>query len=418
MGEKKGLQTGRSNGEYAPSGQVADDLRSLMDDLPFDTTSIFIAIQNNSQEIRKANILARDSELKSQFNELIKSADDMQTAANFRLAAGIISGVTQGLMASYQMYSSAQSGKEAMKGAEPEKQGNELKSEAKALNSSANQLDTQAKALRTDTPAAKNAVTVTENIEVSAKQNTAAQEKAKATDQADIVVAEKNQVAAKKEATATEQQKQQIIEEHFTDTAARTKNNESSAAERSTEEATTALADDLEAISTAEGIRTEKKHDIEIIEDHFGSDAKKENASSTGSPSAEASRTAAELKAEASAKRQEAQEKIAESKEKFKEVQEIRTRADNIKSTAELHNKLLDGFLGQPLTTGMRFGAEAFDVHAKRHETNAKRHETQSARASDAIQQAREVAQDALQKLESVDQARIDTNRSIARNFG
>lgn len=412
MGEKKGLHIDKSNGDYASASQVADDLRNLMDDLPFDTSSIFVAIHNNSQGIRKANILARDSELKSQFNELIKSANDMQTAANFRLAAGIISGVTQGLMAGYQMYSSAQAGKEAMKGVEPQKQGNELKSEAKALNSSAAQLDTQAKALRTDTPAANNSMTVTENIEVSAKQNTAAQEKATATEQADIVVAEKIQSAEKKEAVATEQQQQEIIEEHLTTEAVKTKNKESSATDQSTDEVKTALTDDLEAISTAEGNKTEQKHKAEFIEDHFGSNETTENAS------AEAPRTAAELKAEASAKRQEAQEKTALAKEKFQEVQEINNRADSIKNTADLRNKILDGFLGQPLTAGMKFGAESFDVHAKRHETDAKRHESQSARASDAIQQAREVAQDALQKLESVDQARIDTNRSIARNLG
>jgi hypothetical protein len=66
----------------------------------------------------------------------------------------------------------------------------------------------------------------------------------------------------------------------------------------------------------------------------------------------------------------------------------------------------------------MKNGAENADIHNKRQEVNAKQQETESAPANDAIQNATEIGRDALQKLDSVEQVRNETQRAIRRNMG
>lgn len=295
MGKAEGMQAGAPATPQAPPARVMRDLLQAVENLPLDFTALMAAMHKNMQEVRKANAQVRDSALQSQFSELMKSADELKTAANFRLAAGLIQGFVQGAMAGYQMVSSALAAKEAAQGMEPQKQAKELQGEAKALNTSAEQLEVQAMSI-------------------------------------------------------------------------------------------------------------EKDGHVQSL-DNFLADGP-------------APRTAAQLQSEAGSLRQQATARKAEAKEKLMEVGEINARAEGIKSSADINSKLLDGVVGQPLTAGMRFGADTHDVNSKRHEAAANQHQASFNRANDAYQQADATAKDMLKKMEVIEQARHDTNRSIIRNQG
>jgi hypothetical protein len=98
-------------------------------------------------------------------------------------------------------------------------------------------------------------------------------------------------------------------------------------------------------------------------------------------------------------------------------VKYIIARADGIRRKWDARRMILVGLVGL-LTTSLKSGAENADIHSKRHEVNAKQHESESSRANDAIQNATEIGRDALQKLDSVEQARNETQRAIQRNMG
>ncbi|WP_159910926.1 hypothetical protein [Pantoea sp. 18069] len=390
MGKTQGPSAGRAESTHASPQEVSADLKKVMDDMPFDMSAILAVVRKNAQEIRKANVLARDMELKAQFNELVKSADDMKTAANYRLAAGLIQGTVQTMMAGVQLHSSAQAANEAAKGVDPQKQGQALQEEARVLNASATELESKAQAARTGTaPSTNDAVAGADHTAATIEKETAAKDQAQIEAEWEILNQDEIKTAMETDETRVAQSTPESIDEQLAADTAK------SAAAR--------VADDSvsEEANTAVGAETETA----------------QAAAKEAAPAAKAA-TAEELESEASAQRMQAKDKKAEAQAKFEEVKEINAKADSIKDWWDVRSKLGEAFLGQTSIAGTKFGSEVFDVRAKRHESSAKEHESQSARASDAIQNAKEIAQDVLQKMESIEQARNDTNRAIVRNMG
>jgi len=328
-------------GEASPKAHPAEvrkNLKRVLDSLPLDLSAILAVVRKNAQEIRKANVLVRDMGLQAQFNELNKSADDMQTAANFRGFAGLVQSTVQLGMAGVQIHSSVQAGKLAAEGIEPQKQGQELQQQAADLNATATQFESQAQAARAAPAAA------THDTAVADEQLTTAIEK------------------------KLEAQDQAISDQG------------------------------LEAMQAAE------------VEQNVGS---KEQP---GIPEA-APRTPEQLEKDAGILRKQADDKQAQADVKLEQVKDINARADGIRSKWDARSKILDELVGL-LTTSLKSGAENADIHSKRHEVNAKQHESESSRANDAIQNATEIGRDALQKLDSVEQVRNETQRAIRRNMG
>lgn len=310
----------------APPGHVVRDLLQALDDMPFDFAAVLGMIYKNAQEIRKANAQVRDSELKAQFNELMKSADAMKTAANFRLAASLVQGFVQGVMAVGQFAASVAAAKDALKGMQAQAEAKTLTADAKALNNSADQLEMQAKA------------------EVKAPAVSV-----------------------------------QTIDESLADTPA-----PKAANQETVQSFDDFVADGLKAADTPKAT--------------------------------DAPKTPEELQNEAVTLRREATERKTTAEEKLKEVEQFNAHAERTRIAADARNKVLDGVLGQPVTAGLRFAAESSDVQSKRHEATANRHQAYSNRASDAYQQAQDSAHDVIKKMEAIEQARHDTNRSIVRN--
>ncbi|MEG0224166.1 MAG: type III secretion system translocon subunit SctB [Comamonas sp.] len=311
MGKTEGLRADGPYAKQAPPTEVVRDLKQALDNLPFDILSVFTVVHALSQQIRKANVLARDSELMAQFNALMKSADVMQTATDLRLSASVLQATIQVLMAGHQAYASGQAAIEAANGVAPQNEAKSLQDQAKTLNNQAEQLELQAKSA----PAAT----------------------------AEPAIG----------------------------------------------------AEDISAMQ-----KTPSREASQSLEDFVVEP-----------------RTAEQFQSEARMLRQQADHRTAAANEKLAEVKAINAYAEGIKSEAELDVKLFEGLAGV-LTALLKFGAETSDVSAKVYEVNAKQHESASAQASDAIQRASEILRDALQKMESVAQARTDTNRAIARNLG
>lgn len=98
------------------------------------------------------------------------------------------------------------------------------------------------------------------------------------------------------------------------------------------------------------------------------------------------------------------------------QVDSLNERARNFSVGADSASKLIGG-AGEIITAGLRFGADSADVSAKRHETLAKLHESAVSGANEMMQQMMDVIRDVKDKLASIDQSRIETNRGIARNI-
>ncbi len=79
----------------AATAQLGTELAALESSQPVDIYAIMALVHKSAQGMRNTNREIRASELHAQVGELLSAANDMQKAANFRLAAGIVQGVTQ-----------------------------------------------------------------------------------------------------------------------------------------------------------------------------------------------------------------------------------------------------------------------------------------------------------------------------------
>lgn len=68
------------------------NLQSLQSSMSVDIYAVMAMAQKTAQEMRDANRELRASSLNAQVSELLSAADDMDKAAKFRLAAGIVQG--------------------------------------------------------------------------------------------------------------------------------------------------------------------------------------------------------------------------------------------------------------------------------------------------------------------------------------
>ncbi|MBS7777594.1 type III secretion system translocon subunit SctB [Acidovorax sp. CCYZU-2555] len=98
------------------------------------------------------------------------------------------------------------------------------------------------------------------------------------------------------------------------------------------------------------------------------------------------------------------------------QVDGFNASAQKASGNGDIAGKMLGG-MGEIITAGLKFGADSADVSAKRHEARAKLHESASAGANEMMQQMMDVIRDVKDKLSSIDQSRIETNRGIARNI-
>lgn len=98
------------------------------------------------------------------------------------------------------------------------------------------------------------------------------------------------------------------------------------------------------------------------------------------------------------------------------QVDGLSESARSFSTNSDAAGKVLGG-AGDIITAGLRFGADSADVSAKRHEARAKLHESAFAGANEMMQQMMDVIRDVRDKLSSIDQSRIETNRGIARNI-
>jgi len=357
----------QTQGKQASPAQVRQNLLRVLDDLPLDLTEILIAVRKNAQEISKINVLLRDMGSEARIEQMQKSADDTEKAGDFRLTAGLIQGVTQAAMAGTQIASSAQAATATAQGMDTQKQGQALQQDATNLNATATQLESQAQQLES-TAATSGCAVVAEHTAADIEKNLAATPPARVDADAALQIEEQTHPTP----SAQEPASPEILDG-------------------------TSLAEKSPTPSAA---------------------ATSDTAHTEGNPTRPARQdpTPEQMKAHASILRKHADNLKVEAAAKFDEVKEINATAEGIRSKWESCSKLLDGLMGQPLVTYKRFQAETSDSDSKRHEIEAKQHESTSERASDAIHSAKQIGQDALQKLDSVIQARSETIRAIQRN--
>lgn len=83
---------------------------------------------------------------------------------------------------------------------------------------------------------------------------------------------------------------------------------------------------------------------------------------------------------------------------------------------AQAYSGMLNG-IGGIASTMLNSYAETHDIAAKRLETEAKLHESSSQGADEMMRQMMDVIRDVRDKLQSIEQSRIETNRAMARNI-
>ncbi len=102
--------------------------------LGVDMFAIMALFQKSAQEMRNTNREIRASELNAQVGSLMNAADEMKKAADFRLAAGIVSGVTQMVSGAMQFGSSVMEARSAAQAASAESNANQLSTQANRTN--------------------------------------------------------------------------------------------------------------------------------------------------------------------------------------------------------------------------------------------------------------------------------------------
>ena len=101
---------------------------------------------------------------------------------------------------------------------------------------------------------------------------------------------------------------------------------------------------------------------------------------------------------------------------KQEQVDAFNAIAQKTSGNAATTGKMLGG-IAEMVTAGLKFGADSAEVSVKQHEARAKLHASASAEANEMMQQMMDVIRDVKDKLSSIDQSRIETNRGIARNI-
>ena len=91
-------------------------------------------------------------------------------------------------------------------------------------------------------------------------------------------------------------------------------------------------------------------------------------------------------------------------------------RAGAFSTAGDGAGKIAGGF-GQMLNATMEQKAAGHDAHKAELEAGAKAHEAQVQQANDVMQQMQDVIRDIRDKLGSMEQARLETTRGIARNI-
>ena len=75
------------------------------------------------------------------------------------------------------------------------------------------------------------------------------------------------------------------------------------------------------------------------------------------------------------------------------------------------------GGIGTSVAAGLNYAADRKEADKAPLETQAKVHETAVGHANDMMQQMMDVIRDVRDKLQSIQQAAVETNRGIARNI-
>lgn len=91
------------------------------------------------------------------------------------------------------------------------------------------------------------------------------------------------------------------------------------------------------------------------------------------------------------------------------------THASTMQSSGQAVGTMAGG-IGGMIASGLNYGADMADARRSEFETQAKVHETAVQHANDMMQQMMDVIRDVRDKLSSIQQAQIETNRSINRN--
>lgn len=275
----------------AAQGQLRSDLAAAEAHQSVDIYAIMGLIQKSAQEMRNVNREIRAGELDAQVGEFLSAADDMQEAATFRLAAGIVQGSVQMLAAGAQAVGSIRAAQKSAQAMNPQSQAAQLKDSAQKMNDCAAKFTTEAQDLRTQAGVAKSRTTV-QNLQAKAQA----------------------------------------------------------------------------AEGKADYLRTNARSMDKMVAD------------------------------------------------KQAQVDGFNESARSLSSNGDTAGKLLGG-LGEIATSGLKFAADSADASARRHEARAKLHESASAGANEMMQQMMDVIHDVKDKLDSIDQSRIETTRDIARNI-
>lgn len=415
MGHRLTPAHGQLKSAYAAPKEVIRNVEQVMENLPTDVSAMHALTRKCAQEISGANVLVRDMEKKLQFNAQTASADDMETANNHRLAAALITSGTQGVTAAYQLNSSLQAATKAATGIEPQKEAQALEKEANALNLQATELEARAKAARTEnTPLKIDVGSTAEQMETQG-QETQASEQKRINERAQDALQQEQQMKQEQHKATLAQPEAQGAEAPSLaspeDQAQATSKKED---QRIAEEKQQAVLDDQVQKSAAGLVDPDQQAsiadnkqalDAEIIEDYVPA----EKDDTQGMSAEQLEDRAAEL-------RKQAEQKKAAADEKFKLVENINAEAQAITSAADIYSKLGDAF-GQSIAALATFGADVNEVSSKRNEASAQEHASNAGIANDSVQSFTETARDALQKMESIEQGRNNTNHSIMQNM-
>lgn len=109
------------------------------------------------------------------------------------------------------------------------------------------------------------------------------------------------------------------------------------------------------------------------------------------------------------------QNKVA-SKKLDSESQKAQASVTKKNAWAEAGNTMM-GVIGKSASAGLDFEASLHEANASRLQAQAKLHESASQQANDMMQQMMDVIRDVRDKIQAMDQSRLETTRGIARNI-
>lgn len=97
-------------------------------------------------------------------------------------------------------------------------------------------------------------------------------------------------------------------------------------------------------------------------------------------------------------------------------AQHAQASASKKNAWAEAGNTMM-GVIGKSASAGLDFEASLHEANASRLQAQAKLHESASQQANDMMQQMMDVIRDVRDKIQAMDQSRLETIRGIARNI-